>query len=255
MLPIDSAAPTAVSPALHPSVAEMAERAGTVLAGALGADLKSFTVVGHAVVEGLDKDELLQSLVVAGDDADLFGLAQRLADVSGRLKKQQVGPPLLMTDAYIDRSHDCFPIELLHMQLLHHTVAGDDPLASLSVDKAHVRSQCEREAKRYLLHIRQGVMRHGHNAALLHGVLVELLEAVLPLFGAVLYYKDVGRPRDRAALLEAFGRSIGADITPFQQDLGDASGQRPLERDRYAPVLRGCYAVLESLAKWLDESA
>ncbi len=254
MLPNDSAVPTAIAPALHPSVTEIVRQAQAVLTEVLGPDLTSYTVIGHAVTEGLSKGQMLQSLVVAGNDADLFHLAQRIAGVSDALQKSRVGPPLLVTGAYIDRSRDVFPVELLHMQLWHHTLTGTDPFEALCIDKTHVRSQCEREAKRYMLHIRQGVMRSDRGATLLHDILAELLEAVIPLFGAVLYYKGVQRPQTRATLFEAFGRTIGVDVAPFEQDLSDASGQRALKRDQYAPVLHGCYTVLETLTKWIDEA-
>ena len=116
------------------------------------------------------------------------------------MAKARIGVPLLMSRRYIERSLDVSPIEFLSMQLLHHThtLASPDPFEKSAFARRDLRLQCEREAKRYLLHIRQSLIQCHGRQAMLSQLLHNMLGAVIPMFSAVLYLKNC-----RSALRES----------------------------------------------------
>ena len=250
--PANSAAPTQQA-FVHPSLAAGAEAVKNVLADVLGDQLISLSIVGHSLHEGLASGDLEETLALV--QGDLLDAADRIGRVQARLKKARIGPPLLMTPTYIQRSLDVFPIEYLYMRLFHHTVVGPDPFNELEIKKPHVRLQCEREAKRFLLHIRQGVMRsHGDHKAL-RGITHELLKAAVPLFNAVLFYEGVDQPHRRSDIITRFSKDVGISAASFQLILDDVTGQTPIDNERLIRVLRDGYTVLETLSEKLDASS
>lgn len=216
----------------------------------LGSEVESVLLIGHAVEEGLGKGELEEVVVVL--KGELLDAAERIGAASRRLKGERIGPPLLMTSQYIQRSLDVFPIEYLYMQGLHYTVIGQDPFEGLRFERASVRLQCEREAKRYLLHLRQGLMRGRGNAGVLREVLHELVASVVPLANAVLFLKGVERPRTRAGLVGELGRELRVSVRPLEDALKDMTGRIRIPGGRLTAVLRESYASLEALSDWLD---
>jgi hypothetical protein len=240
-------------PGLHPSLADGVDVSLRMFREALGDKLLSLSVVGHALDEGLPRNERIQVLAVL--PSDLFECAARIAGMAKPLESARLAPPLLMTPHYIQRSRDVFPIEFLHMQLFHAAVHGPSPLGSLAFKKPDVRAQCEREAKRYLLHIRDGLMRSRKKQDRLRGVAHDLLGAVVPLMGAVLFYKDAARPRARVGIVSEFGRAMNISTVVFEQILADARGQAPIAGDRLESTLREAHDILEKLTEWIDAAA
>lgn len=83
---------------------------------------------------------------------------RRLSQFAALLGRQGFAAPLAMTPEYISASLDTFPLELMEIQQLHVTVTGRDFFENLEVNAEHVRLQCERELKRILMRVRQGVL-------------------------------------------------------------------------------------------------
>jgi hypothetical protein len=216
----------------------------------LGAEVESVSLIGHAVGEGLGKGELEEAVVVL--KGGLLDAAERIGAASRRLKRERIGPPLLMTSQYIQRSLDAFPVEYLYMQHLHHTVVGVDPFEGLRFERASVRLQCEREAKRYLLLLRQGLMRGRGDAGALREVLHELVASVVPLANAALFLRGVERPRTRAGLMGELSRELRISVRPLEDALKDLTGRIRIPGGRLIAVLRESYASLEALSEWLD---
>ncbi len=216
----------------------------------LGAEVESVSLIGHAVEEGLGQGELEEVVVVLR--GELLDAAERLGAASRRLKRERIGPPLLMTRQYIQRSLDVFPIEYLYMQHLHHTAMGPDPFEGLRFERASVRLQCEREAKRYLLHLRQGLIWGRGDAGGLREVLHELVASMVPLANAALFLKGAERSRTRAGLMGELGRELRISVRPLEDALKDMTGRIRIPGGRLIAVLRESYASLEALSDWLD---
>lgn len=249
----EASAEASTESALHPSLAAPATAANRLLTELLGDSIISLSIVGHTVTEGLGRKEMAETAAVL--EGDLIDHALKLGQKSSQFVKARLAAPLLMTPQYIQQSLDTFPIEYLYMQLLHHTVTGPDPFAPLRFDKPHVRIQAEREAKRYLLHLRQGLMhsRGKHNT--IRRLMHELLNSMVPLLNAVLYLKDVDRLPNRKATIAAVDEALGLDMSPFMQVFTDVAGEAAIKKTELLPVLHRCYESLETLIEWLDDAA
>jgi hypothetical protein len=141
-------------------IAPMRERVGSyarLIQELFGESGKALTVFGAVLIDGfnVDRDTVRSVLVV--ERIELPHL-RRLADRGAKLGKTGVAAPLIMTPDHISTSLDTFPLELMEIQQQHATLFGQDYFSELSFETAHVRLQCERELKRILIGMRQGLL-------------------------------------------------------------------------------------------------
>ncbi len=120
--------------------------------------------------------------------------------------------PLLMTPEYIAASLDTFPIELLDIQQRHIPILGEDYFAPLRFDKANVRLQLERELKRQLLHIRQGLLASGGRDRVLADIYWAAAEHTLLLLRAVLWLHDKTIPAAAEEIVAATAEVCGVNL-------------------------------------------
>ncbi len=209
-----------------------------------GAKLVGLTVFGAVLDEGFNvSDEPADSVMVL--DAVDLNLLRRLAEYGPRLGSRGIAAPLVMTPEYIARSLDTFPLELLEIQRHRTTVSGCDCFEPLEFAPPNVRLQCEREFKRILIRLRQGLLA----AAGRDAVLGELR-------------RDVGRHLLRTIVGLLWLKGVG-EYLPAEQVLGQAEkiAGAPLTGIRKAVLLSGehdwaeftaLYAEVEKLAGLAD---
>ena len=182
----------------------------------LADNLAGITVVGSALTDDFRAGASDINTVVLLKRHDIAAL-KAIALMAKPLRKQRLSPPLLMTEAYIDRSRDVFGVEFLDFQLTHQTVLGNDPFAALTFAKSDVRLQCEREFKATLIRLRQGYIAAAGNNKLTRDVLIATAKGLAPLLRAMLWLKDVDRPQTMETTFskatEVFSVALDAAVT------------------------------------------
>jgi len=182
----------------------------------LGDHVESLTVVGSALTDDFRDAVSDINTVVVLDEHGMEAL-KAIASLAKPMSRRKVSPPLLMTAAYIERSRDVFGVEFLDFQLTHETILGDDPFEAIALEKQDVRLQCERELKALLVRLRQGWIASCGDVRLVGDLLISSAKGLTPLLRAMLWLKDIERPRTiEATLREAaarFGVELDAAIT------------------------------------------
>jgi len=181
--------PDALSMQIRDSVKSFAEK----LITELGENLRSITVVGSGLTDDFKAGQSDINTVLVLERQTLASL-NAIASLAKPVRKKRISPPLLMTPSYIEQSCDVFGVEFLDFQLIHQTILGDDPFASLTFDKKDVRLQCERELKAMLIRLRQGYIAAAANKRLVRDVLISTAKGLAPLLRAMLWLKDIDRP-------------------------------------------------------------
>ncbi len=181
------------------------------LRAALRGRLQSVTVVGSSLTEDWQPGSSDINTVIVLEPLDIATL-NAIAALAKPMSKHRLSPPLLMTPAYIDRSRDVFGIEFLDFQLRHETIVGADPFASLQIEKADVRLQCERELKATLVRLRQGYIAAAGNKKLVRDILISTAKGLAPLAQALLWLKDMERPKTMAAALQKAAGEFQVDL-------------------------------------------
>jgi hypothetical protein len=147
--------------------------------------LLSLSVTGSCITGEFvpGKSDIHSVLVLTQTDLPEFDI---LASMS-RFKKRRIRSPLIMTEEYIRRSLDVFPIEFLDIKLFHKTVYGLDHFGKVAIDKAQLRLQCERDLKGKLINLQRGYVSCGGRTREVRALLLEALPGFFTLLRSMLF--------------------------------------------------------------------
>ncbi len=181
------------------------------------------------------------------------GFLDFLVDLGERFRRQNVAPPLLMSEEYIQRSLDVFPIEFYSFREIHYTLYGNDILAGLEIDSGFLRLQCEREIKAKLLWLGRIYLETLADNAMLSHALRNAINDYIPIFRAILFL--VGKEFSPAAVdtAAAMESILNIDTAVFQDLYAMKKEQAVLERDAELKSLySNLYTATQLVSDYVD---
>jgi len=225
---------------------------GEEMIAGLGDNLRSITVVGSSLTEDFRSGRSdINTVLVLGKQT--LGALKTIAGISKSMRKKKLSAPLLMTEAYIERSRDVFGIEFLDFQLMHETIFGEDPFATLSFAKEHVRLQCERELKATLIRLRQGYVAAAANKRLVRDILISAAKGLGPLLRGMLWLKDVERPNTSQKTLSKSASDFSVNMDSLRVVGRWRHEKIRLSEAEIEDAFEAVYATVEQLAVVVDK--
>lgn len=168
----------------------------------------------------------------------------------GRGKK--INAPLFLTEDYIARSLDVFPIEFLDMKNHHVLVYGKDIFKDMTVDTAHLRIFCEQQVKGKLLRIRQAYLETGFDMRGKINLLSDSLNALVPIFGNLLRLRNLPVPSSKLDILKSVGQEFGIDDSAMLAVYQNRAGIKKMDARTVDEYLDNLIQQLEKLALVID---
>jgi len=130
--------------------------------------------------------------------------------------REQGNPsPLLMSEAELHESTDCFPIEFHDIRRCHRIIHGTDVVADLPVDDRYYRAQLEHELRAKMLRLRQKSPGVLHDKELLLRLMTDSVSTFCNLGRHALQMAGVEAPVSKREALELMGERFGIDTKPF----------------------------------------
>lgn len=207
-----------------------------LMSGVLGPSLRSATLFGEAVTSGIlhGHDAVRSVLVVEG--VELSSL-RSLAQHGPRLAKSGMTAPIVVTSKYVHESLDTFPLEWLEIQQQGVTVLGNDPFSGLVFEPTHVRLQCERELKRVLMGLRQGLLAATGKERAVSFLERDAVDTLIRTLRGVLWLKGRREHLSAAVVMEEIERFTGGRLEGLRAAMNPQSQHDWSEFDRlYADV-------------------
>ena len=220
---------------------------------AFGDSLISVILYGPAARGEKLKEPYINFLVVVRDNtpSELARCAQFLK----QWNRQSITIPLFLNPHYIGQSLDTFPLEFIAISSSYYVVYGEDVLADLAFKPEDVRSQCERELKGKLLHLRAEYLSLRGNTRGLMDLVNRSLNTFRLLFSGVLYLKKHEIPPHTQAMLKAITEAYNLDASLFKKLTAIAKGEIKID-DNEADRLFDLYVEeLEKLSNAIDSMA
>jgi predicted nucleotidyltransferase len=178
------------------------------LEDALGDALVSVSLYGSAAADDWVPGHSDVNTVIV-----VRAVSSRLLDVLAALlppwRRRGFALPLVIDEEFLERARDTFPMEIDDLRRAHRPLAGTDVLAALTVDRAHLRRQCEHEARAKLLRLRALYLDAAVAPAQLERLLVESLKTFLVILRHVLHLRGDDVPFAYADVLAAGERALG----------------------------------------------
>ncbi len=227
---------------VRPAVGRFVEIIGQLA----GSKTRGLTVYGPAVTADFDAARHAVSSVLVLDTVDL-DLLRRFATEGARLGKERISAPLVMTPTYIAESCDTFPVELLEIQQHHVTVLGDDFFNDLTFESQHVRLQCEREFKRILIRLRQGILAAAGREKMLADLETDIGVHLLRTLRGFLWLKDQKEYQAPSSVVDAIEKLADRKLASVRQAVEATF-------DHNWSAYESLYRDVEVLAGWANEA-
>lgn len=210
-----------------------------------GDNLDGLTVFGPVLGPEFDVTRMTASSVMVLKRFDL-ALLRRLAEYGPKLGAKHITAPLVMTPEYIRSSFDSFPLELLEIHQQHATLLGADHFASVDIEADHLRLQCERECKRILMRLRQGLLAAGSHEEILSELELDIGQHLLRTLRGLLWLKGVKASLPPDQVIAESEKLVGQSLP------GAAKAIHP-HGDHGWAEFQALYADVEKLAAVADE--
>lgn len=179
---------------------------------------------------------------------------QRYAKAHRRWSREQLTVPLMLTEAELRSSSHLFPLEYGEIGERHILLSGRDPFPTLSIDRQHLRIQCEQEIRGNLVRLRQRFVEGGGTAEAAAILLPLSVTALLPCVRGLFRLRDLPVPGTADAVLNELQARMDVDPEAFQSALALKRGLvslGPLEVprlfERYASALERLIERMEHL--------
>jgi len=187
-----------------------------------GEAAKSLVLYGDVLSGEFDsrRAAILSILVVQRIDLQLL---HRLGEHGARLGGWGIAAPLVLTPEHISGSLDSFPLELMEIAQCHLAVFGEDSFRELTFADSDVRLQCEREIKRLLIGLRQGLLATAGRDRLIPALEHDAAESLARTLRGILWLRGKREHLSFAQMVAEMERVAGRGLSGVRAALDRAS--------------------------------
>jgi hypothetical protein len=231
------------------------EFADDVIAAA-GNDLESIVLAGSILTQDyIPGISDINGVIVMKNLGQDF--LDSLAGFGKKYGRKNVRAPLVITNEYLGRSVDVFPIEFLEIKLIHKTIYGPEIFSGIKIEKSMLRLQCERELKARLVQLSRGYISASGDKELLLGLIMQSSSGFYPMFRAILFMAGgIVVPVDRASVLIAIESHCRVNLDCLKQIQTLRSQKKPsLKNDELRSLFKKLYDLTHELSLIVDETA
>lgn len=186
-------------------------------------------------------------------DVSLGSLSQSLPAVKKAMKRR-VTTPLFLSQTYIKRSLDVFPIEFGSMRNTRLVLFGEDVLSGVTIRKDDLRRECETQLKGRLVTVRQAYLEQALDRKGLASVLKAALKSLYPVFGGILMMKpELSVPVGKEKMVELLEKELNVDLSSVVKILRDGKGDGKISGKNAEQFLEEFLFQIEKLAEAVDK--
>ncbi|MAG15817.1 hypothetical protein CMO88_02035 [Candidatus Woesearchaeota archaeon] len=119
--------------------------------------------------------------------------------------------PLFFTRNELQNAADVFPLEFLDIQNPHEVLYGQDLIATIKIEKKHVRRELESELRSKLIHLRENYIWIKKDKEL-KALLLTAVPSLMPLFYGLLYLKNTTPPTELDKLFDSVAEKYNFNV-------------------------------------------
>ena len=179
-------------------------------------------------------------------------LQRSLKIVSAGIGKK-ITAPLFLTRKHIQTSTDVFPIEFLEMKESNLLLYGEDLLAGIEVNPAHIRLFCEQQIKGKLIRIRQAYLEIGLKRKGIEGLLKESLASLAPIFRNLIRLKGKTPPVKKELVFKQLAEEFNLEKEVFLAILNDNKNDEKIAAEDIEVFFARYIAQIQKLAIAVDQ--
>lgn len=225
---------------------DIVERLAADFSGALGERLLGISMYGSAVShEFLPGKSDVNLLIVLSDTS--MEVLRECGPVITRWMKRGIAVPVIMTPEWFAAAQSVFPVEVLEMQHSYRVLFGNDFLAGISLDRNDLYMQCRRELMVTGRRLKNVVIEKGGSVRRLEDVMLESVNALLPVFKALLVICGRKIPNAKAEVIASVEDVFGMGASVFSEIYNRSHQRKVPVVNRYEQLASAVDTVSEAL--------
>jgi len=169
-------------------------------------------------------------------------------------KKSNSPVPLFMDKDEWYTSCDVYAIEYSDIKERHKILYGEDLISGLTVDKKHLRLQCESEIKNLLVRLRQAYLANSDNTKALDNIIKKSSTSFVAIFRAVLRLLDEKIPLSHREVVELSSSKISIDKDVFIEILNFRENNKNIQKDRIDNIIKKLIDSLYQALIFVDKA-
>jgi hypothetical protein len=169
---------------------------------------------------------------------------------SGR--KHKISTPLFLTNDYILKSLDVFPLEFSEIKQQHKVIFGEDIFKELDIPLKDVRLLSEQQIKGKLLRLRQAYLDIGPNPSVLKNLLLNALSDLIPVFRQLIILKGQKPDPKKEEMLGQLADIFSLDKGPFLAVYHDKNKKILISSNQVEAHFQNFLHQLETLSRHMD---
>ncbi len=177
-----------------------------------------------------------------------------LAPLVNKIIKKKLPSPLIIDADYLHTSLDSFPLEFLNIKSSYENLyAETDLLAAITIEKADVRLQVERELRgKYLLTHNAYLENYKYTSNLL-ALVNAATSSLIPVFKGILFWHDIDLEMSLDALVNRCANLSKLDLANIKKSLAYFQKTEKLDKKVAADFFRGYLSDIHSLIQFVDK--
>jgi hypothetical protein len=177
-----------------------------------------------------------------------------LAGLGKKYGRKKVRAPLVITNEYLGRSVDVFPIEFLEIKLIHKTIFGTEIFSRINIEKPMLRLQCERELKSKLVQLSRGFISASGDKDIILKLIIDASSGFYPLFRAMLFMAGSIAPVERSSVLTSIESHLRVNLECMKQIQNLRSQKKPsIKNEELRELFKKLYDLTHRLSLIVDE--
>jgi len=166
--------------------------------------------------------------------------------------KQKQPAPLLLSVEELRGYDEVFPIEYLDIQQSHRVLYGEDPIATIQVDRTNHRRQLEHELSSNLLRLRQRyLVLHPKEKDVIR-LMIDSIASFATAARHALLIAGVDAPSRKKEIFDAAAARFGLDAAPFHTVLKIREGIEKLASQQVHALFARYVEQIAKLEEVLD---
>lgn len=240
------------APEVAPAIRAQLEQFVEELSAGCGENLLSVVVYGSALTSEFMPGRSDVNLLIVLERADATSL-RCIAPILKRYWRRLRPNVVLFTMDGLRRSTDTFPIEIAQMRRRYAVLCGCDPLEGLTVQRANLRLQLERELKTLIVQLRRNYAFEAARHKIVCEMMIRSFGTLLALLRTALELLGTEVPQSTDDVLNAIERAFDFKIDVLRQIAQLRRGNLRLPRERIHELFGEYLAFVERLVWWVDE--
>lgn len=191
-------------------------------------DLKSIIMYGSAVSHEFMAGKSDVNMAIFLNDISIYNLS-KASLIQEKWLKRGVNVPFYFSESLLADTCESYPLEILDMKSNYRVLHGLDILSKMDINNDHIKRQCERELRRFAIHLRRLFVTNYSNDVVLVQSLQESMKDLIPILKGIVVLYDEAIPNSKSEIVAKVEDLVNLGISSLSEVFNIANNVKKID--------------------------